>query len=108
MFVCIYKSTSSENSSSIQMLHDSVRIGNLELIKDLIINKKVDVNTKEENGSTPLFIAAELGNTEILKTLLEAGAEVNAMNNFGHMPLHVASDPKTVKILLNFGADVDL
>ena len=36
------------------------------------------VNAKDENGKTPLMLAAMHGHSETAKVLIEAGADVNA------------------------------
>ena len=42
-------------------------------------------------GDTPLHIAASHGHLEVVKILLEAGANVNAKNNSGMKPEDLAS-----------------
>lgn len=60
---------------------------------------------------TPLFIAATCGNVEILRFLVENGANVNATDDFGFTPLMAASDSQfldAVTFLIDQGADVNL
>ena len=54
-------------------------------IKDLL--KEVDVNSKDERGRTPLHNAIPDGKLEIVKLLVESGADVNAENSYGTTPL---------------------
>lgn len=48
----------------------------LELVKEFV-SQGVDVNKLDENGSAPLHIASSIGHTEIVRYLLDNGAEVN-------------------------------
>jgi ankyrin repeat protein len=48
------------------------------------------------------------GNMEAVKLLIEKGADVNAVNQFGFTPLHVAISNRLsgiVRVLLKAGAD---
>jgi ankyrin repeat protein len=55
----------------------------LEIVKLLLSNTQVDVDLASmDSGQTPLSVAAMTGNYEILKLLLDAGAEVNKPNVF--------------------------
>jgi ankyrin repeat protein len=68
------------------------------------------LNTPNISGMTPLMIAAQLGADEIIKVLVEAGADVNASDNDKLTALHHAAEaglPKTVELLLSHGATVD-
>ena len=68
------------------------------------------------NGKSPLHYAAQFGYTDMVKLLLDAGADPNMSDSWGLTPLHWASEPSTedvdqatamsvVKLLLNSGAD---
>ncbi|MDP6307261.1 MAG: ankyrin repeat domain-containing protein, partial [Verrucomicrobiota bacterium] len=61
-----------------------------------------DVNAKDEEGWTPLHIAAIRGNKEIAELLIAKGADVNAANNVKLTPLDLASD-EVVGLLLKQG-----
>ena len=67
------------------------------------------VNTNENNGLQLIHEAAREGNIEKLRTLLEAGAEIESRNEKGETPLHCAvSAGHTHIFYLLTGNDADL
>jgi len=84
--------------------------GNIEAIKQHLA-AGTDLNAKEPaGGSTPLMVAALLGQTEAAKLLIEKGANINAGNNEGSTALLIAAffcHSETVKLLLDKGAEVN-
>ena len=68
-----------------------------------------DVNTKDENGQTPLHLAALVNDYEKVQMLLNSGADVNAKNNSNYTPLHYAANEdahEIAELLLKNGADI--
>ena len=64
--------------------------------------------TRDRRGNSPLMYAAALGSLETVKVLVEAGADVNAPNDFGATPLMwCAGDAAKVRYLLSKGAGVN-
>ncbi|KAJ1475513.1 ankyrin repeat protein, partial [Baffinella frigidus] len=67
-----------------------------------------DVSAKPfSTGATPLHTASENGREEVVKVLLDAGADVEAKTTVGATPLYVAASnghAGVVRILLNAGA----
>lgn len=57
---------------------------------EVLINLGVDVETKDEEGQTPLMWACKMEHAEILELLINAGANVNAKNKLGQTPLMLA------------------
>lgn len=73
-----------------------------------LLNKKSDVNAREEDGATALAWAAVRCNVEIATLLLKAGADPNLTNEQGIGPLYLAitnGQPAMVKLLLANGAN---
>ncbi|HKW98437.1 MAG TPA: ankyrin repeat domain-containing protein [Bryobacteraceae bacterium] len=73
-----------------------------------LLEQGVDVNTKSPYGATGLFFAADRGNLEILKLLLDHGADVNVKDTFyGATALTWASMKEhvdVIRLLLDKGA----
>ena len=92
-------------------IHEAVITGNLEVVKQYIKAGK-DLNVKEpQGGSTALTTAAVFGKTEIALALIDAGADVNMVNNEGSTALHSAAffcRTEIVKALLENGADKNI
>lgn len=89
-------------------IHAAIEANNLALVKELIANES-DVEQIDRYGETPLGIATDLGCTEIVKVLLEAGAypewgswttPLQASCYYGYIDI--------VKLLIKAGADVNL
>ena len=91
-------------------LRESVINNNVDQVKNLIA-QGLDVNdTDGSDYGSPLHVAAQKGNCEIITLLLDAGADINLKNDdMGATPLMVAVDagqPAAVSLLLNRGADL--
>ena len=64
---------------------------------------------RDARGNSPLMYAAALGTTDVLRLLLDAGADPNAANELGARPLMwCAGDAAKVKLLLAKGAKVNV
>ena len=55
-----------------------------------LIEKRVDVNAPEADGTTALQWAAHNGDVDLVQRLIRAGANVKAMNAFGATPMSEA------------------
>ena len=72
---------------------------------------KVDINTMYEDNETALSLAASYGYFDIVKTLIEAGADVNIQNRYGNTALMLAASygfDNVAKILIESGAKIDV
>ena len=89
------------------------KINSEELINALLeaINRstKEDVIYADENKMTCLHFAVQINSADIIKALIEKGADVNAITDRGVTPLHLAIVKKQpediIKVLIENGAD---
>jgi ankyrin repeat protein len=87
-------------------LIDAVELNNLNEVK-LLIRKGADIECRNPDGSTPLYLALVYGYDDIFKYLLTMNANVNVTNNQGRSPLSIArerSNIDAVNALINAGA----
>jgi len=88
-------------------LVDAAKKGDRAALRDLL-QKKVDVNAAEADGSTALLWASYRDDLESAGLLLGAGAKVNAANDLGATPLWAACQNGSVPMVrrvLEAGAD---
>ncbi|KAI1410487.1 hypothetical protein F5Y13DRAFT_202282 [Hypoxylon sp. FL1857] len=94
-----------ENGKTI--LHEAVESGWDNVVRRLLENGKWKdlVNKRDKEGKTPLHICCEKDKfkREIAEILLTHGADVNAADQWGWAPLHVADQYEIVKLLLEKG-----
>ena len=87
----------------------AVKISDVDRVRTLMY-ANVNVNEKNYAGITPLTIAAEKGNMEIIQMLVEDGkAVVNDISSYGITPLisaAAAGNGQVVEYLIAHGADV--
>lgn len=83
----------------------------IDMIK-LIINYISDINDNYNyDFMSPLHLACEIGNIEIVQLLLENGADIDVLDNYFMTPLHYASNRnhfKTIKLLIKHKAKINV
>ena len=89
-------------------IHTAAYDGDLSRLRGLLATNAALVNAKTTNGSTPLHYAARAGRREALTMLLDAGADLKALDSQKHTPLHCAAhhgQTGVVALLIERGAD---
>jgi len=73
-------------------LFTHIKNSNLEKVRDICTESKIDINMKDKYGYTPLHAACVVfseNDDEVLSLLLQQkGVDVNARNNDNNVPLH--------------------
>jgi ankyrin repeat protein len=88
----------------------AIKDNNIESVIELITENPDYVNYVLNTNLKPLHYAAAVGNVEIVRVLIEAGAELEASDKYGETALNIASafgHADVVRQLLTAGAKVD-
>ncbi|WCR53196.1 MAG: Actin-binding protein [Wolbachia endosymbiont of Ctenocephalides orientis wCori] len=60
---------------------------------DFLISKDDNAHhSKDKYGRTPLHLAALRGHLDVVKSLIEKGADAKAEDKHGHTPIHLAAE----------------
>lgn len=90
------------------MGHAPPRDINMEMLARTLIRYGADVNIKDNEGFTPLHLAAARGDISSVKMLLDAGADHDAKTDEGDSVVYAAaywSHPVVIRELLRRGAN---
>uniref|UniRef100_A0A674P3G7 Euchromatic histone-lysine N-methyltransferase 2 n=1 Tax=Takifugu rubripes TaxID=31033 RepID=A0A674P3G7_TAKRU len=90
-------------------LHHAAKLGNLEIVNMLLETGQVDVNAQDSGGWTPIIWAAEHKHLDVIKVLLNRGADVNIADKELNVCLHWAAYAGSVDIaelVLNAGCSL--
>ncbi|MFL6279689.1 MAG: ankyrin repeat domain-containing protein [Vicinamibacterales bacterium] len=80
-------------STQAEQLQDAARKGDASAVKKLL-DAGVDVNTRFRYGATALFYACDHGHVDVVKVLLDQGADLTLKDSFyGFTPLMLAVSP---------------
>ena len=83
--------------TKVEQLQEAARKGDAATVKKLI-DEGVDVNTKFRYGATAIFYASDHGHVEVVKVLLDKGADLTLKDTFyGFTPLMLATSPAQKK-----------
>jgi len=96
----------SNNSTTKAKWFKYVKDDNKDGIKRLL-EEGVDIDTRGREQVTALMYALEKGHIDMVKLLIEKGADMNAQDTWGHTVLMCASDIATARLLIEEGADIN-
>ncbi len=92
------------------VLEPAITAGDVEQIRWLT-DRGLDINeTSLRMGQTPIFHAVAMGMADIVELLINAGADVNDVDDMGGTPIFYAAImgmTEIVELLINAGADVN-
>ena len=88
-------------------IHQAVYSRNINLIKKIIQKNKQNINLQDKNKETPLHLAVEFGFTDVVKLLLDEGADTSVVNGGQGGLLHIVKSVEVANILLDLGLDKD-
>jgi len=86
-------------------LVQAVRKNDTGAAKEIIESGKVEPLYTDSYGDTPLHIAAQKGNSQLVDLLLKKGAAVNHQNSTGATPLHKAALSGSLKVVKQLRAE---
>ena len=90
------------HSAALPPIIQAVKDGDMAETRSLI-DGKVDVNEHQADGPTALHWAVHRNNPDAVRMLIQAGAEVDVINDFGVNPISLACvnrNPEVAKLLL--------
>jgi len=108
LLICLFIATTSLFA---QDIYQAVNEGNTSLVKELIAKDPTLLNAKNQAALTPLNLAAEQGQAEVVALLLKLGADPYIGDNENSMPIHlgaISGSIEIVKMLQDIGVDVDI
>ena len=91
-------------------LHIAIRSCNYSLTKEILETTPDAINVANQLGDTPLHIACGTGCFDIMKLLIDRGADKETMNTSGFRPIHCAAEGghlKSIQMLIAAGVDID-
>ncbi|XP_067685768.1 ankyrin-3-like [Haliotis asinina] len=96
--------TSAKDDTDKTILHWACEGGNVEIVKDLLTQYTVDINSNDRKGMTPMLLAAYRGKSDVLGLLIKKGANALAVDHRKRNILHLSctgGHVDTVRYVLN-------
>ena len=100
-----------QNIVNTSNLHEAVSAGDLNKVRELVESDLSLMESKDNEGYTPLMVACQSAKFDIAKYLIEKGANVNAKGPTGETPIFKIKKKDAyydfIKYLIDKGADVN-
>jgi ankyrin repeat protein len=90
-------SDQAEETNEIQPLMDAIMNGEIEKVKELVTEE--NINQKDDLGNTPLMIAVQYMDIDIIHILLDKGADPSIEDDLGVSALTMATDSENKEIV---------
>lgn len=87
------------NDKGENIIHSIVYSGCANRLIEVNNIKKINLNHKSNDGTTPLILSVLLENFEIFKLLIELGANINLSDEDGNLPIHLACQFGSVEMV---------
>jgi ankyrin repeat protein len=109
----IFEGINFSNNVKTLEIHECCLLGDVEGVKGCIKRSKDELNMKSKQlqNNTPLHVACEHNNVEVVAFLMKKKCLTDCVNDFGNSPLHIACEKgysQIVKTLLQNKLDLDL
>ncbi|KAA1187232.1 ankyrin repeat domain-containing protein [Paenibacillus sp. B2(2019)] len=88
-------------------LYEAVEEDEFKKVKKILQADPTLITGKDDYEFSVLHGAVMTENTKMVEFLLDQGADVNALNDEGITPIHIALYPDVVTCLLNRGAEIN-
>ncbi|SOS79227.1 acyl-CoA-binding protein, putative [Plasmodium sp. gorilla clade G1] len=99
-----------DDNNICDILCQHVVMGDLASIKKNLKHNPSLINKKNSSGLTPLHYACDRGYIDIVKYLVNQGANINVEDSYGDTPLHMAAYSEKLNVvdfLKSVGADIN-
>lgn len=108
ILLLVFMSVKSTGETMYEEFNDVAVFGEIDKVNELLEGDNSLVNAKDEYGFTVLHNVVGEHNFDMVELLVQKGADVNAQNDEGIAPPHLAAYAENAKILIKNGAKVDI
>jgi len=112
----LFLTACADDGYKLKDLTEAIRIGDYHLVEIIIDSKQVNLEPEPEpyKINKPLAYAVQVGNLDIIKLLIDRGADINGKVAYGDMPFTIAAQTfnqkqrfEIMKYLIEQGADMN-
>ena len=96
------------SSARADEIHSIIQDGDSKKARQLIKANPKLIKSTDDSQRTPLHLAARFGGTDLVKFLIDSGADLDARSYNSFTPLHVCSTAPVARLLVKSGADTTL